>query len=112
MIAKAKAVAHGGNLIRYAMKEGKMDRMIASNIVSALTPEEIHREFEQVNRLNYRCENKYLRFEIGIAPQELERISNTACSQPSSPSEPKMTPEVLQTIAYDFAGRMNLRNHQ
>ena len=96
MIAKAKAVAHGGNLIRYAMKEGNMDRMIASNIFSALTPEEIHREFEQVNRLNYRCENKYLRFEIGIAPQD----------------EPKMTPEVLQTIAYDCAGRMYLRNNQ
>lgn len=67
MIAKAKAVAHGGNLIRYAMKEGKMDRMIAGNLVSALTPQEIYGEFERVNRVNARCENKYLRFEIGIA---------------------------------------------
>ncbi|MBD9134686.1 MAG: hypothetical protein EGP73_07475 [Alistipes indistinctus] len=96
MIAKAKAVAHGGNLIRYAMKERKMDRMIAGNLVSALTPQEIYGEFERVNRVNARCENKYLRFEIGIAPQD----------------EPKMTPEVLHDIVCRFAQRMNLKDHQ
>lgn len=96
MIAKAKAVAYGGNLIRYAMKEGKMDRMIASNLVSSLTPQEICGEFERVNRVNTRCDNKYLRFEIGIAPQD----------------EPKMTPEVLHDIVCRFVAQMHLENHQ
>lgn len=96
MIAKAKAVAHGYNLIRYAMKEGKMDRMVTSNLVSALTPQEIYEEFSRVNRNNTRCQNKYLRFEIGIAPQD----------------EPKMTPEVLLDIVCRFAQRMKLEDHQ
>ena len=37
---------------------------------------------------------------------ELERISNTACSQPSSPSEPKMTPGRFRTRSAPFSAEM------
>ena len=37
---------------------------------------------------------------------ELERISNTACSQPSSPSEPKMTPGRFRTRSAPFNAEM------
>ena len=37
----------------------------------------------------------------------LERISNTACSQPSSPSEPKMTPGRLRTRSAPFRDEMD-----
>lgn len=51
---------------------------------------------EAVNGYNTRCRNKYLRFEIGIAPQD----------------EPKMTTAILQTITREFDERMRLTNHQ
>ena len=37
---------------------------------------------------------------------ELERISKTACSQPSSPSEPKMTPGRFRTRSAPFNDEM------
>lgn len=51
---------------------------------------------EAVNGYNTRCRNKYLRFEIGIAPQD----------------EPKMTTATLTEITREFAERMGLVNHQ
>ena len=38
--------------------------------------------------------------------QELERISKTACSQPSRPSEPKMTPGRFRTRSAPFRDEM------
>ena len=37
---------------------------------------------------------------------EFERISNTACSQPSRPSEPKMTPGRFRTRSAPFRADM------
>ena len=37
---------------------------------------------------------------------ELDRISKTACSQPSSPSEPKITPGRLRTRSAPFSEEM------
>jgi hypothetical protein len=96
MIAKGRAISHGGNAIGYAMREGKMERMVGRNMVDGDTPADILREFEAVNQHNYRCKNKYLRFEIGIAPQDAA----------------KLKPEDMTRIAYEFARRMGLENHQ
>jgi len=96
MIAKGKAIALGGNALNYAMREGKMEKMVGRNMVDGDDPADILREFEMVNQHNYRCKNKYLRFEIGIAPQDRE----------------KLAPEDMSRIAYGFARRMGLDNHQ
>jgi hypothetical protein len=96
MIAKGKAIAHGGNALNYAMCEGKMDKVVGRNMVDGDDPADLLREFEMVNQHNYRCKNKYLRFEIGIAPQDRD----------------KLAPGDMSTIAYEFARRMGLRNHQ
>jgi hypothetical protein len=96
MIAKGRAIAHGGNAIGYAMREGKMERMVGRNMVDGDTPADILREFEAVNQHNYRCKNKYLRFEIGIAPQD----------------SAKLKPEDMTRITYEFAKRVGLENHQ
>jgi hypothetical protein len=96
MIAKGKAIAHGGNALNYAMREGKMDRVVGKDMLDSDIPSEILREMEAVNQHNYRCKNKYLRFEIGIAPQDRD----------------KLAPGDMSRIAYEFARRMGLRNHQ
>lgn len=49
-----------------------------------------------LNRHNERCRNKYLRFEIGIAPQD----------------EKKLRPGDLFRIVRSFAAKMNLGEHQ
>lgn len=49
-----------------------------------------------VNRHNERCKNKYLRFEIGIAPQD----------------ETKLRPGDLLNIMRSFANKMYLGEHQ
>lgn len=95
MIAKGKAIAHGGNAINYALREGKMDTIVGRNMVEGDDPADILREFEMVNQHNYRCKNKYLRFEIGIAPQDAE----------------KLTKEDMRKIARTFACKMGLGNH-
>jgi len=96
MIAKGKAIAHGGNALNYAMREGKMEKVVGRNMVDGDDPADLLREFEMVNQHNYRCKNKYLRFEIGIAPQDRD----------------KFAPEDMNRIAYGFARRMGLDNHQ
>jgi hypothetical protein len=96
MIAKGKAIAHGGNALNYAMREGKMDKVVGRNMLDGDDPADLLREFEMVNQHNYRCKNKYLRFEIGIAPQDRD----------------KLAPGDMSKIAYEFARRMGLRNHQ
>ena len=96
MIAKGKAIAHGGNAISYVLRVGKLGQVIASNLLGSREPAEILSEFEMVNRHNERCRNKYLRFEIGIAPQD----------------ESKLNPHDLYNIVRSFADKMNLGEHQ
>ncbi len=96
MIAKGKAIAHGGNALNYAMREGKMERIVGKDMLDSDTPADILREMEMVNQHNYRCKNKYLRFEIGIAPQDAG----------------KLTLSDINKIAFEFARRMGLQNHQ
>lgn len=96
MIAKGKAIAHGSNAIRYALREKKLGQVIASNLLAGREPAEIVSEFEMVNRHNERCLNKYMRFEIGIAPQD----------------EKKLRSGDLFKIVRSFARKMNLGEHQ
>lgn len=74
MIAKCKAISHGREMSEYAMREGKMERIVMRNMVSGTTPDEVLSEFEMVNGYNSWCRNKYLRFEIGIAPQDVAKL--------------------------------------
>jgi hypothetical protein len=96
MIAKGKAIAHGGNALSYALREDKIERIVGKDMLDSNTPADILREMEAVNQHNYRCKNKYLRFEIGIAPQDRD----------------KLTPGDMIRIARTFAARMGLDNHQ
>lgn len=96
MIAKGKAIAHGSNAILYALREKKLGQVIASNLIAGREPAEIVSEFEMVNCHNERCRNKYLRFEIGIAPQD----------------EKKLQPGDLFKIVRAFANKLNLGENQ
>lgn len=75
MIAKGKAIAHGGNAIGYALKEHKRGDFFTSNLVEGTDAESILKEFEMVQQYNSRCKNKFLRFEIGIAPEDERKLS-------------------------------------
>lgn len=96
MIGKGKAIAHGGNALNYAMREGKMDKIVGRNIIEGDNSADILREFEMVNQHNYRCKNKFMRYEIGIAPQDID----------------KLKPGDMDMIARSFAHKMGLHNHQ
>jgi hypothetical protein len=96
MIAKCKAISHGKEMLNYAMRESKMGSVVASNMVMGQTADEVFQEMEAVNNCGSRCKNKYLRFEIGIAPQD----------------EKQLSPEHLTHIVEKFAEKMGLKNHQ
>jgi hypothetical protein len=96
MIAKCKAISHGKEMLNYAMRESKMKSVVASNMVMGQTADDIFQDMEAVNSCGSRCKNKYLRFEIGIAPQD----------------EKQLLPEHLTHIAEEFAKKMGLTNHQ
>jgi hypothetical protein len=96
MIAKAKAISHGWQAINYVLREGKLGTMLASNLIESISPEEILKEFEMMQRYNTRCRNKFLRFEIGIAPQD----------------EAKLKRADLQIICRQFAKSMGLTDNQ
>ena len=96
MIAKGKAIAHGGNALNYAMREGKMDRIVGRNMIDSDNPASILREFEMVNQYNCRCKNKFMRYEIGIAPQDIGKLKKGDMSR----------------IVRTFANKMGLQNHQ
>ncbi len=96
MIAKCKAISHGRAMLEYAMGDSKMDQIIQRNMTTGTNPAEVLSEFELVNGHNSRCRNKYLRFEIGIAPGDCE----------------KLKPGDLNKIARRFAEKMGLGNHQ
>jgi hypothetical protein len=96
MIGKGKAIAHGANAINYALREDKLDMIVGRHMIDSDTSIDILREFEMVNQHNYRCKNKYMRYEIGIAPQDID----------------KLKPGDMGRIARRFAQRMGLQNHQ
>lgn len=96
MIAKGKAIAHGANAIRYAMRKDKIGQVVGSSLLGSINPADMVAEFEMVNRYNERCKNKYLRFEIGIAPGD----------------EGKLTASDLSRIVRAFTCKMKLERHQ
>ena len=58
------------------------------------TPKEIYEEMKMVSDYNTRCRNKFLRIEIGIAPQDEKRLSLAS----------------VRNLASNFAIRMGLAN--
>ena len=96
MIAKCKAIAHGGNALEYIFREGKLGRLLALHNLCGETPKEIHEEMKLVGDYNSRCKNKFLGIEIGIAPKD----------------EPQMTFKTLNRLALLFAKQMGLDDHQ
>ena len=96
MIAKCKAIAHGGNALEYIFREGKLGRILALHNLCSETPKEIHEEMRLIGDYNSRCKNKFLRIEIGIAPQD----------------ESQMTFKTLNRLALLFAKQMGLDDHQ
>ena len=69
---------------------------LPSIIFAAGEPKTIYEEMKVVSDYNTRCKNKFLRIEIGIAPQD----------------ERKLPVSELMRIAHLFAKRMGLDNHQ
>ena len=96
MIAKCKAIAHGGNALEYVFREGKLGRILALHNLCSETPKEIHEGMRLIGDYNSRCKNKFLRIEIGIAPQD----------------ELRMTFKTLNRLALLFAKQMGLDDHQ
>jgi len=96
MIAKGKAVSHGRNVINYVLKENKLKEFVARNMIAGYTSGEILRDMQLVNQYGNRCKNKFLRFEIGIAPDDISKLKSGD----------------LNKIATSFAGKMGLENHQ
>ena len=96
MIAKCKAIAHGGNALEYVFREGKLGRILALHNLCGETPKEIHEEMRLIGDYNSRCKNKFLHIEIGIAPKD----------------EPQMTFKTLNRLALLFAKQMGLDDHQ
>lgn len=96
MIAKGKAIAHGSNAINYALREDKRGALYLRGNLVGSTPGDMLWEFEAINGEHTRCKNKYLRFEIGIAPQD----------------ETRLTPKEYRKIVAEFVKRMGLADHQ
>lgn len=96
MIAKAKAIAHGGRAIEYAMRESKHGKLISGNLIQEEKPDKIYREFVETQKYNTRCKNKFIRIEIGIAPQD----------------ETKLTDADLQKICRAFSQKFGFQDHQ
>ena len=96
MIAKAKAISHGSRAIEYAMRESKKGDLIMSHLIQSETPDAIYKEFLQAQKYNTRCKNKFIRIEIGIAPDD----------------EKKLTDKDLAKICAEFSKRFGFQNHQ
>ena len=96
MIGKCKAIAHGNNALEYIFREGKLGKTLLFHNLCGTTPKEIYEEMKMVSDYNTRCRNKFLRIEIGIAPQD----------------EKKLSVSELMWITHLFAKRMGLDNHQ
>lgn len=96
MVGKAKAIAHGARAIEYAMRESKKGYLVMSHLVQSETPDAIYKEFLQAQKYNTRCKNKFIRIEIGIAPDD----------------EKKLTDKDLAKICTEFSKRFGFQNHQ
>ena len=96
MIGKCKAIAHGSTALDYIFREGKLGYRLAFHNLCSREPKTIYEEMKVVSDYNCRCRNKFLRIEIGIAPQDEEKLSVSE----------------LMRIAHLFAKRMGLDNHQ
>ena len=96
MIGKCKAIAHGSMALDYIFREGKLGYRLAFHNLCSRDPKTIYEEMKVVSDYNTRCRNKFLRIEIGIAPQDEEKLSVSG----------------LMRIAHLFAKRMGLDNHQ
>ena len=96
MIGKCKAIAHGSTALDYIFREGKLGYRLAFHNLCSREPKTIYEEMKVVSDYNSRCRNKFLRIEIGIAPQDEKRLPVFE----------------LMGIAHLFAKRMGLDNHQ
>ena len=96
MIGKCKAIAHGSTALDYIFREGKLGYRLAFHNLCSREPKTIYEEMKVVSDYNSRCRNKFLRIEIGIAPQDEKRLPVSE----------------LMGIAHLFAKRMGLDNHQ
>ena len=96
MIGKCKAIAYGSNALEYIFREGKLGSRLAFHNLCSREPKAIYEEMKVVSDYNTRCRNKFLRIEIGIAPQD----------------EKKLSVSELMRIAHLFANQMGLDNHQ
>ncbi|PMC24017.1 mobilization protein [Hoylesella buccalis] len=96
MIGKCKAIAHGSTALDYIFREGKLGSRLAFHNLCSRDPKTIYEEMKVVSDYNSRCRNKFLRIEIGIAPQD----------------EKKLSVSEYMWIAHLFARRMGLDNHQ
>ncbi|ATV33149.1 mobilization protein [Prevotella intermedia] len=96
MIGKCKAIAHGSTALDYIFREGKLGYRLAFHNLCSREPKAIYEEMKVVSDYNSRCRNKFLRIEIGIAPQD----------------ERKLPVSELMRIAHLFAKRIGLDNHQ
>ena len=96
MIGKCKAIAHGSTALDYIVREGKLGSRLAFHSLCSREPKAIYEEMKMVSDYNTRCRNKFLRIEIGIAPQD----------------EKKLSVSELMRIAHLFANQMGLDNHQ
>ena len=96
MIGKCKAIAHGSTALDYIFREGKLGSRLAFHNLCSRDPKAIYEEMKMVSDYNTRCRNKFLRIEIGIAPQDEKRLPVSE----------------LMGIAHLFAKRMGLDNHQ
>ena len=96
MIGKCKAIAHGSTALDYIFREGKLSSRLAFHNLCSREPKTIYEEMKVVSDYNSRCRNKFLRIEIGIAPQD----------------EKKLPVSELMRIAHLSTKRMGLDNHQ
>ena len=96
MIGKCKAIAHGSTALDYIFRDGKLGYRLAFHNLCSREPKSIYEEMKVVSDYNSRCRNKFLRIEIGIAPQD----------------EKKLPVSELMRIAHLFAKKMGLDNHQ
>ena len=96
MIGKCKAIAHGSTALDYIFREGKLGYRLAFHNLCSREPKTIYEEMKVVSDYNSRCRNKFLRIEIGIAPQD----------------EKKLPVSEYMWIAHLFAKRIGLDNHQ
>lgn len=96
MIGKCKAIAHGSTALDYIFREGKLGYRLAFHNLCSREPKTIYEEMKVVSDYNSRCRNKFLRIEIGIAPQD----------------ERKLPVSELMWIAHLFAKRIGLDNYQ